>query len=211
MTCIIGVEHEGTVYMGADSIGLNGWAKDIIAQDKLFKRNRMLFGCAGNPRMAQILRYQTTFIPQTNGQSDEEYLVCEVIEKTRLALKEYGYTEIDNGRELGASFLLGYNGKLYSVENSFQLCRSARKFYAIGAGDDFAMGALCATLNQFETWTETAIVEGIKYALETAAELSSAVCAPFVVEKLSIGEVDAVREVYWGKVDGINQEAFFRA
>ena len=211
MTCIIGVEHEGTVYMGADSIGLNGWPKDIIAQDKLFKRNGMLFGCAGNPRMAQILRYQTIFNPPGPEQMDEAYLVREVVEKTRLALKEHGYTETDNGRELGASFLLGYNGKLYSVENSFQLCRSARKFYAIGAGDGFAMGALCAALNQFETWTETAIVEGIKYALKTAAELSAAVAPPFLVETVNAEEVSRQRFTIGHELVEVNKEAFFRA
>lgn len=207
MTCIIGVEHEGVVYMGADSIGLNGWAKDVIAQDKLFKRGAMLFGCAGNPRMAQILRYQTFFAQQKQSQSDEEYIVCEVIEKARLAFKEYGYTESENGREMGASFLLGYKGRLYSVENSFQLCRSARKMYATGAGDDFALGALFATLKQFETWTEVAITEGIKHALETAAELSSAVCAPFVVEKLESDDTYVIENME--RI--INKEAFFRA
>jgi len=188
MTCIVGVEHEGVVYMGADSITLNGWAKDIIAGTKLFKKAGMLFGCAGNPRMAQILRYQTDFAPRKQGQSDEEYLICEVIEKARLAFKECGYTETENGRELGANFLLGYNGHLYSVENGFQLCRSARKMCAMGAGEEFAMGALYATLRQFEGWTEVAITEALKHSMETAAELSAAVSQPFVVEKLILGE-----------------------
>jgi len=211
MTCIVGVEHEGVVYMGADSIALNGWAKDVIAQDKLFKRAGMLFGCAGNPRMAQLLRYQTTFAPQKKGQSDEEYIVCEVIEKARLTFKEYGYTETENGREMGANFLLGYNGKLYSVENSFQLCRSARMMYAMGAGDDFALGALYSILKQFETWTEVAITQAIKHALEMAAELSAAVSAPFVVEKLSVVEMTADQDAFLREVSKINKEAFFRA
>jgi ATP-dependent protease HslVU (ClpYQ) peptidase subunit len=171
--------------MGADSIAMNGWARDIIAESKMFKRCGMLFGCAGNPRMAQILRYQTVFKAQMGAQSDEEWLVCEVVERARVAFKEYGYTETENGRELGASFLLGYKGKLYSVEGSFQLCRSARKMCAMGAGDDFALGALHATLKQFETWSEASITSAINHALQTASELSSAVAGPFMVEKLS--------------------------
>ncbi len=207
MTCIIGVEHEGVVYMGADSIGLNGWAKDIIAHDKLFNRAGMLFGCAGNPRMAQILRYQTTFMQQGPDHPDEEYLVREVVEKARLAFREHGFMETENGRDVMTScFLLGYKGKLYSVENGFQLCRSARQFYALGAGDDFAMGALHATLSQYETWTETLITESIRHALKTAAELSAAVAPPFVVEKL---EAQVARFVLTEELT-LNKEAFFR-
>lgn len=185
MTCIIGVEHDGVVYMGADSIGLNGWGKDVIAQQKIFVRGNLIFACAGSPRMAQIIRYLTpiNFLRQSAG-DDEEYLVTHVIETIRMSLREHGYTSTENGQEQGASFLMGYNGKVYEVQNAYQLCRSSRKMCAMGVGDSYALGALYSTLNQFETWTETAITEAMKHAMATAETLCSGVAGPFFVEKL---------------------------
>lgn len=207
MTCIIGVEHEGVVYMGADSIALNGWSKDVTAQSKLFQVGAdLLFACAGNPRMAQIMRYLTDLpraVPE--GDNDERRLLIHVVEPIRKALKEYGYLTTENGQELGASFLIGFNGGVWEVNNSFQLCRSARKMCAMGVGDDHALGALYATLSQFETWTPTAIIEAIRHALSTAEALNSGVSRPFVLETLAARQPTPA-------ADGltINQEAFFR-
>jgi len=180
MTCIIGMEHGGKVYIGADSISLNGWAKDITADKKVFRKGDLLFGVAGSPRQKQILQYHVTDMPHLPTVSDEEYLVRAVVEPARVAFRECGFTDMDNGRETGASFLIGYRGKLYSVEDSFQLCRSARGFYAIGAGDDFAMGALQMLIDVCEIEPE----KFIELALETAEKLSACVCGPYHIEVL---------------------------
>ena len=174
MTCIIGLEHEGKVYIGCDSISLNGWAKDITAVKKVFRKGDMLIGIAGNPRQMQLIQYGTTIRPQPDQMGAEEWLVVEVIERIRETFKVKGFTENDNGRETGASFLIGYRGKLYSVENGFQLCRSARGYTVMGVGDDFALGAL-------QVLVDTCVLEPVKFltlALETAGILSSGVCGP---------------------------------
>lgn len=221
MTCLIGVEHDGVVYMGADSIRLNGWSKDIIAEQKIYKCDGLIFAFGGNPRMSQIIKYLTPLklLPQSSGVDDEAYLVLHVIEPIRKALKEYGYTSTENGQEQGASFLVGFNGKVWAVDNSFQVCRSARKMCAMGVGDDHVMGALYATLSQFETWTETAIIEAIKHALATAEALNSGVAGPFVVEKLTAEDANAAQQRFLSDISKkleplepakVNEEAFFR-
>lgn len=215
MTCLIGVEHEGVVYMGADSITLNGWSKDVIAQRKIFKRGNLMFAFGGNPRMAQIIQYLAHLPPHLAPvsptlQDDEEQLVMHVIEPIRKALKEYGYTSTDNGQEQGASFLVGFNGKIWEVHNAFQVCRSSRKMCAMGVGGDHALGALWATLSQFETWTETAITEAMKHALATAGVLCSGVAGPFVVEKLEMQVAGARLTEELTDPIALNKEAFLR-
>jgi ATP-dependent protease HslVU (ClpYQ) peptidase subunit len=164
MTCLIGVEHDGVVYMGADSITLSGWSKDIIAGQKIFKHSGLIFAFGGNPRMAQIIKYLTPlphFLKpsQVTRSDDEAVVVMHVIEPIRKALKEHGYTSSENGQEQGASFLVGFNGKVWSVDNAFQLHRSSRKMCAMGVGDDHALGALYATLERYREW-DADIVEG---------------------------------------------------
>lgn len=193
MTCIIGVEYGGVVYMGGDSITLNGWSKDIIASKKVFRKGALLFGVAGNPRQAQLIQYYFDVRrDQDDSESDEQYLTLEVVEQIRQLFKDKGFTEFENGRELGASFLLGYKGKLYSVENSFQLCRSARGMYAMGAGDDFALASLMTSFSVDEDGNVD-VVKCLLGALEVAAKLSACVAPPFYVEKLESSLVEASR------------------
>ena len=185
MTCIIGLEHQGAVYIGGDSIGINGWSKDIIAGRKVIRKGDMLFGCAGNPRQMQLIQYYLSPRPQVD-ESDEAYLVTEVIEPLRLLFKDKGFTETENGREQGPCFLLGYRGNLYSVENNFQLCRSARGMYAMGVGDDFAIASLMTIFSAYEDGDrseadpETCILR----ALDIAGQLSTGVTPPYYVETL---------------------------
>jgi ATP-dependent protease HslVU (ClpYQ) peptidase subunit len=187
MTILLGLEHNDKVYIGGDSISLNGWAKDITASRKVFSKGRMLFAVAGNPRQAQLIQHYFDVPPdQAEGEDDEAYLVLEVVEPLRRLFKDRGFTEIDNGRELGPSFLIGYRGKLYSVENAYQLCRSARGMYAMGLGDDFAIAALMALFSAYEggSRSEADAETCILRALEIAAQLCAGVSAPFYVESV---------------------------
>ena len=42
MTCIVGVAKNGKVYIGADSLGSNGFTKEIRKECKVFKNGEML-------------------------------------------------------------------------------------------------------------------------------------------------------------------------
>ena len=50
MTCIVGVAKNGKVYIGADSLGSNGFTKEIRKECKVFKNGEMLnVGSDSNP------------------------------------------------------------------------------------------------------------------------------------------------------------------
>ena len=211
MTCIIGVEHNGVVYMGADSILVDGWWRDVMAGTKLFQRDGMLFGFAGSPRMAQIIEHlMDSPKRQEAGQPDEAYLIQSVIEPMREALKTFGYASIENSREAGANVMIGYRGHLYTIQDNYQLCRSAMQFTALGVGAPYALGALAALLGPVAVWDRRNLEAGILEALEVAGTLCIGVAWPFVVEKIDFIEQSLV-EVVAASAPVINREAFFRS
>lgn len=178
MTCIIGVEHEGKVYMGADSMSTDGYNKDATRLRKVFRVGEFLIAYTGSFRMGQILQYHLEVRHQQDGETDERYMVVAFVEAVRRCLKEHGYSRIDSNQEEGGSFLVGYRDRLYSVYSDFQINSSTTGVAALGAGQDYALGALMAL--EFMP-----PVERIQRALQISARLSCAVFEPFIVEQLN--------------------------
>lgn len=177
MTCIIGLVHETKVYIGADSIAVAGWEQLRYGWPKVFRVGEFLIGCAGSLRMLQILKFHLDIRLQQEGESDERYIVVAFVDAVRQALKERGYTHIDNNREEGGRFLAGYRGQLYLVDEDFQATCFTGGLKAIGVGAEYAMGAMMA----LHTWQPE---DRILQALAISAELSIGVGAPFYVEAL---------------------------
>lgn len=44
MTCVVGIAHDGKVYIGADSAGTGGWQQRIRSDLKVFTNGSMVFG-----------------------------------------------------------------------------------------------------------------------------------------------------------------------
>lgn len=177
MTAILGVEANGHVYMGGDSMAGNGWERGITTLRKVFRTGEFLIGYTSSFRMGQILQHHLIVRPQEKGEPDERYMVVGFIEAVRDVLKAKGYTEISDNREKGGQFLVGYRSGLYMVDGDFQINRYSTGISACGSGRDFSLGAALA-------------MSGLKprkrilRALEITAQLSPVVCPPFYVEKL---------------------------
>lgn len=116
MTCIVGVEKNGRVYLGADSCGSNGYSQFVTVEPKVFR----------------------------NGEDDHAYLCTDFIDAVRACLKEGGFTQVKDNVEIGGFCLVGYRGRLYYLENDFHLRRVCFGVGAVGAGDMVALGALHA-------------------------------------------------------------------
>lgn len=58
MTCIIGLENKGKVYMGADSASSNGYSINVSGNPKLFRSGPFLIGFTSSWRMGQLLQHQ---------------------------------------------------------------------------------------------------------------------------------------------------------
>ncbi len=176
MTCVIGLESKGVVYMGADSRMVSGWEGRTTAMSKMFRKMDFLVGICGFPRMLQLLQYKLEVEPQDDG-NDEKHMVCVFAEAVRKCFKEGGFAKVENNEETGGQFLVGYHGKLYEIEGNFQINRVVDGYEAIGSGREYAIGAM-------RVLGKMPAEKRILKALETSAYFNIGVAPPFQVMKV---------------------------
>ncbi len=174
MTCIIGLEHKGKVYMGGDSAAASGWDITRVVLPKVFLRDEFLIGYTTSFRMGQLLQFNLNIPEKSQDEDDLHYLITKFIPAIRECLKAGGYTKIENNVEENGDFLIGYHGKLYHVESDFSINRYMHGFDAVGCGTAYAYGAMAAQKNDNPKLC-------IERALEIASQFSNGVCSPFYV------------------------------
>ncbi len=180
MTCIVGWIENGTITMGGDSVAMNnGYYSEARANPKVFRNGPYLIGWMDSFRMGQLLQY--TFQPPTPTTNCDllRFMVNEFISTLRTCLKEGGYASIDNKVEEGGTFLVGICGRLFTVQNDYQVAERLDSYAAIGCGRDFALGALHAL-----DGCRMSARARVEAALEAAAHLSSWVRPPFTIKQL---------------------------
>jgi hypothetical protein len=173
MTCIVGLVDKGTVYMGGDSAGVAGLSITIRSDEKVFLNGPFIMGFTTSFRMGQLLRYKFNPPTRTVDQDDMKYLVTDFIDAVRKCFTDNGFGTASTG----GNFLLGYNGKLYSVDSDFQIGIPKSPFDAVGSGADLALGAMHVLKGKPE--------DRINKALEAASAYNAGVAPPFHILKLS--------------------------
>lgn len=144
MTCIVGVAHEGEVYIGGDALGSTHYIKSVRNDVKVFRNGPFVMGFTSSYRMGQLLRY--SFKPPTVGDDIDQYMVVDFIDAVRQCLKEGGWQQTDNGQDVGGSFLVGYQDRLFAVHSDYQVAVASCGYDSVGSGEAFAKGALFATV-----------------------------------------------------------------
>lgn len=176
MTCIVGLAHKGSVYIGADSASVAGWEVRATRLCKAFKHGRFVIGYTDSFRMGQLLQHRLTVEPQGKEMNDE-YMVNVFAEAVRQCLKDHGYAKIDNNQESGGTFLVGHRGHLYRFGGDFQVNESVDSYDAVGCGADYALGAMY-TMDK-----SMGLRKYILAALQAADHFSGGVRGPFYVVK----------------------------
>lgn len=179
MTCIIGVEEDGIVYIAADSMSSDGYSSQAVLQPKVFlAQDKFLIGYTTSFRMGQLLEFSLAVRPKYEDEDDLKYMVTGFAETARRLFKDHGYAKTDgNGEEFGGVFLVGYNGHLYRVDIDFHVMRYTTRIAACGAGEDFALAAMLAMVKK-------PVKKRLRRSLEIVSELSVFVIPPFKVMKL---------------------------
>lgn len=172
MTCIVGLKHKNTIYMGGDSAGVGGLSLIIRADEKVFNVGQFLIGYTSSFRMGQLLRYKLNVPKQSANKTDMEYLVTDFIDSIRALFKDNGFGCKDG--QSGGTFLLGYKNNLYQIQNDYQVIKSLFDFDAVGCGDDIALGSMYSTQNKKPK-------ERIRMALEASSKFNAGVHAPFLI------------------------------
>jgi hypothetical protein len=180
MTCVIGLlDQNGDIYMGADSAGVAGYSLQIRADKKIGINGDYIMGFTGSFRMGQLLLHGFN-PPKINNKKDLYiYMVTDFINAVRKCLLAGGFAQKKDEVEKGGTFIVGYQSKLFCIENDYQVGMVVDNFMACGCGKDIALGCLAST-------------EGIGYkpkdriliALECAEKYNAGVRSPFHIDIL---------------------------
>jgi ATP-dependent protease HslVU (ClpYQ) peptidase subunit len=175
MTCIVGIAHNGKVYIGGDSAGVGGsYELSVRADRKVFRNGDFIMGFTSSFRMGQLLAQALT--PPKRYPEDDVYkfMVTNFVDAVRTCLKAGGYAEKHNDAERGGTFLVGYAGRLFSIYGDYQVGENADGYAACGCGEQIALGSLHSTEGQPPE-------RRIDAALRAAERFSGGVRAPFHV------------------------------
>ncbi len=174
MTCIVGVEQDGKVWMGSDSAASDGHVIYVVDSPKLITNGPITFGYTSSFRFADLLKFKLKFPAQKKAQDDRDYLVGVVVEKIRESLKEGGYARVDSHRDSGGTALMSYRGMLYKLQDDFSVLRCVDQYASCGSGTEFAMGSLFTTHGDARFPPS----ERVKMALQAAAKHCCTVQGP---------------------------------
>lgn len=179
MTCIVGFVEGDTVWIGGDSAGVGGLSLTVRADSKVFRNGQMLFGFTSSFRMGQLLRWALT-IPDHDPRVDvAKYMTTTFVNEVRQCLKTHGFAKKTNEVEEGGTFLVAYGGRLFCIQDDYQVAEAIDKFDAVGCGHDIAKGAMFAA-------THLVGKERVEAALNAAERYSAGVRRPFYVESLQL-------------------------
>ena len=173
MTCIIEYAKKGVVWIGGDSAGVGGYSLQIRSDEKVFKKDKMIFGFTSSFRMGQIIRYCLSIPEQYQSKDDYEYLCSDFMDSLIKCFTDKGYLKKKNEVKIGGVFLLGYRGDLYTIYDDFQVSKVVKDYNAVGCGEDLA--------TEETNWSPES---RINKALAAASEHSAGVAPPFNIVKL---------------------------
>ena len=174
MTCIVSILEKGKIYMGGDSAGIAGLSISIRDDPKVFTNGPFIIGFTSSFRMGQILRFKFHPPKQTIHQSDYEYMVTDFIDSVRECFSKNGFGDRD--ATMGGTFLVGYKGKLYTIEKDHQVGIPNTPYDAVGCGADLALGSLYTTQG-----SKLSPEERITLALKAASAFNAGVAPPFLI------------------------------
>jgi hypothetical protein len=176
MTCIAGVIDGDKVYIGGDSAGVGGYYLTIRSDSKVFKKGEMIFGFTSSFRMGQLLRYKLQIPYHKPDVPLDVYMHTEFIDAVRTCLKEGGYASNKDGEETGGTFLVGYRGRLFQIEDDFQIGENVVPYDAVGCGMELALGSLYST-----NGSDRSPEDRVRLALMAAEQFSAGVRGPFTI------------------------------
>lgn len=181
MTVIVAVVKNGKVYVGADSAGVS---RDDLAissrrDTKVFVKDNFIIGFTSSFRMGQILKYSLNCPKQKKKQTDEEFMCTTFVDHVQSLFKKKGYGTIELNEQNGGTFIVGYKGTIYTIEDDFQVAIQYENYAAVGCGSKIALGSLYAC-NAYKFNPENAIT----MALKAAENFSAGVRNPFIIKSL---------------------------
>lgn len=178
MTCIAALIDSGRIFMGGDSAAVDGWSLSTVSQPKVFLNGGFLIGYTSSFRMGQLLQHAFT-PPQPSQDRDLfGFMVTDFVDAVRACFKAGGYARKIEDAEKAGTFLIGHAGRLFAIQDDYQVVECHVPFAACGCGADVALGSLFSSRGRDP-------VARVHVALEAAERFSAGVRGPFPI--LSLG------------------------
>lgn len=153
--------------MGADSQCTAGYNARTLKESKIVRVGEFLIGQTGDLRLLNLLRYRFRVPARQEGQDDLHYLNTSFVDALRSCFKDAGFATTTNGQDsMDGALLVGWRGRLFKIGPNYCILETATPYFAVGCGDDFAVGALTALEGQ-----EMAPEERLRLALESRRAL----------------------------------------
>ncbi|MDD3412612.1 MAG: hypothetical protein PHY47_01295 [Lachnospiraceae bacterium] len=176
MTCIVGLKHRGSVYIGGDSAGVGSYKIETRLDPKVHEVGPFLFGFTSSFRMGQLLGHSFKPPRHPKGMDTYKFMVTLFIDAIRSCLKSGGYAKTNDGEESGGTFLVAYKGRLFTIYDDYQVAETADDFASVGCGEDIAKGAMFVN-------NHMPPAQRIISALTAASHFSSGVRGPFLIKQ----------------------------
>ena len=189
MTCIVGyIGDNGTIYMGADSAATGDCDLYIIKDSKVFIKGDMIIGVSGSVRTAKLVKYNF-IIPKDIRDDVNEYFALDFIPELRVVLEDGGALKGEDGMESSDSWLLiGYKGRLFTIDSDFQVIETVKRYRAVGCGSDLALGCIYGLedLMNAEMIVELSPESKIEMSLRASQAYNCHVKGPFCTLELGL-------------------------
>ena len=172
MTCIVAIETPDGVWMGGDRMASDPWQGIELDEPKVFWNGPALIGCCGSIRQAQLMRYVLA-VPADSLTWDVNRWVATDLTRAMIEMAEgWRTSHVKDGVSRSHNALLAVRGRVYELQSDYSITRCARRIYAVGSGQEYALGSLHSTAHLPPE-------ERVRVALEAAAEFSPTVAGPF--------------------------------
>lgn len=183
MTCIVGLRHNGKVFIGGDSLGSNNYTKTVRQDKKVFKLKgnpNAILGFTSSYRMGQLLMFAENLIPiEDDNRVDYEYIVTKFIPRVIELFDKNGYGKTDSGEKSAGHFLLAYRDKLYEIHEDYQVAEPIHEYSSCGCGEVAAKGSLFTSSKYGDGLFEPE--DRIFMALQSATDITCGVEPPFYI------------------------------
>jgi ATP-dependent protease HslVU (ClpYQ) peptidase subunit len=133
--------------MGADSQVTDGNRKNNhIKMEKISKKNGYLIAGSGDSQPCDVLQH--IFIPPVPTTKEKEdmyhFMITKFVPLMRDCLEENGYKNDKEDKDSGFNMIIAYNGEVFDIGDYFSVVLNQDGIYGVGAGSQFAIGALYA-------------------------------------------------------------------
>tara|TARA_Y100000034_G_C6624881_1_gene272544 strand:+ start:25 stop:588 length:564 start_codon:yes stop_codon:yes gene_type:complete len=172
----VGMEFDKGVIIGGDSLGTAGILNTQRKDPKVFTNDRFVIGYSGSYRMGQLLRFSLK-VKNQECDSDYEFMCTTFVNAVRGCFKNGGFLTVNNGKETGGFFLVGYKGKLYYVESDMQVGVYETGYISCGSGNELALASIFTSIRNHEktSYTQEDAKKIVHIALDTASMYDSCV------------------------------------